>query len=410
MTVGPLEGLRVIDMTMYVSGPMCTQMLAELGAEVIKVERPPHGDIYRLQGPDFINDQSVSFLAMNRGKKSIVVDLKTTEGLDIVHGLLRSADVFVHNFKPGTAERLSLGRDHVAAISPRVVWAALSGYGNAGPRGADGGYDLIIQGELGLMEATGYPDRPPAKAGYAVVDITSGTVLAIGVLAALRERDKTGIAPPVESSLYEVATTMGTILAERYLATGELPERNGSASSLFAPYQAYRTADGYVTVGATGPPGAFDLFCEAIGAAELIDRKEYADNAGRVANQDQLRVEIEAHTAQRPTAHWVKTFTELGMPAGPIRSIGEGLDSAQTKALGLVVDLEHTALGSYRSLRNPIRLAPPRRQVRGAPLLGEHTLELLGNLGHSDDEITALTESGVVATTSSHESGAGTDR
>lgn len=398
MKDGPLTGVRVVDMTMYVSGPMCTQILAELGAEVIKVERPPSGDIYRLQGPDFIGDQSVSFLAMNKGKKSIVLDLKSDGGREVMHDLLRSADVFTHNFKPGTAERLGLGREDVAAISPRVVWAALSGYGNAGPRGGDGGYDLVMQGELGLMEATGYPDRPPAKAGYAVVDINSGAILAIAVLAALRERDREGVAPAVESSLYEIAASMGAILAERYLATGAEPQRMGSASSLFAPYEAYRSADGYVTVGATGPPGAFDVFCEAIGAPELAQRPEYRDNAGRVANQEQLRAEVEGFTTRHPTDHWVEVFTRLGMPSGPIRTIGEGLESEQTKALGIVVDAEHPTLGTYRTLRNPIRFDPPRTRVRGAPLLGEHTIEILRGLGRSDTEIDALIEDGVVTT------------
>lgn len=396
MTDGPLAGVRIVDMTMYVSGPMCTQLLAELGAEVIKVERPPTGDIYRLQGPDFIGDQSISFLAMNKGKKSMVLDLKVDAGREIMHDLLRSADVFVHNFKPGTAERLGLGKEDASAISPRVVWATLSGYGGVGPRGSDGGYDLVMQGEFGLMAATGYADRPPAKAGYAVVDINSGAILAIGILAALHERDRSGTAPAVESSLYEIAASMGLILAERYLATGKNPERMGSASSLFSPYEAYRTADGYVTVGATGPPGAFDIFCDAIGVPELADREEYRDNAGRVAHQDQLRAEVEERTTQHSTDHWVAVFTDLGMPAGPIRSIGEGLESEQTRSLGIVIDAEHPTLGSYRTVRNPIRLDPPQPRVSGAPLLGEHTRDLLLDLGRSSTEIDDLVARDVV--------------
>jgi crotonobetainyl-CoA:carnitine CoA-transferase CaiB-like acyl-CoA transferase len=397
MGEGPLAGVRIVDMTMYVSGPLCTQLLAGLGAEVIKVERPPHGDVYRLQGPDFIEGHSISFLAMNKGKKSIVLDLKQPEGRDVMDDLLQSADVFVHNFKPGTAERLGLGKDDIRAISPRIVWAALSGYGGVGPRGTDGGYDLVMQGELGLMAATGYPDRPPAKAGFAVVDIHSAAILALGITAALHERDRTGVAPPVETSLYEIATSMGAILAERYLATGKKPSRRGSASSLFSPYEAYQTADGYVTVGATGPPGAFIQFCEAIGAPELAERPEYIDNAGRVAHQDALREEVEERTRARPTEHWVAIFTELGMPAGPILDIGEGLEAEQTEALGLIVDAEHTSLGSYRTVRHPLRFGSTTAGSRGAPLLGEHTEEILAEMDRTEAEIADLAERGVVA-------------
>lgn len=396
MTDGPLAGIRVVDMTMYVSGPMCTQLLADLGAEVIKVERPPHGDVYRLQGPDFIEDQSISFLAMNKGKKSVVLDLKPAEGRQLMNRLVATADVFVQNFKPGTAERLGLGKDDIRAISPRIVWASLSGYGGVGPRGDHGGYDLVMQGELGLMAATGYPDRPPAKAGYAVVDIHSAAILALGITAALHERDRTGVAPSVESSLYEIANSMGAILAERYLATGKKPTRYGSASSLFSPYEAYQTADGYVTVGATGPPGVFTQFCEAIGAPELAERPEYQDNAGRVTNQDALREEVEERTRTRPTEYWVEVFTELGMPAGAIRDIGEALESEQTGALGLVVDAEHTSLGSYQTIRQPLRIDDVATPPRGAPLLGEHTREILGGLGIEGAEIDRMAESGLI--------------
>jgi crotonobetainyl-CoA:carnitine CoA-transferase CaiB-like acyl-CoA transferase len=396
MSNGPLSGIRVIDMTMYVSGPMCTQLLAGLGAEVVKVERPPHGDVYRLQGPDYVEGHSISFLAMNKGKKSIVVDLKEPAGRKIIRDLIQSADVFVHNFRPGTAERLGLGKEDVQRISPRTVWAALSGYGGVGPRGTDGGYDIVLQGELGLMASTGYADRPPAKAGYAVVDINAGAILALGITAALHERDRTGIAPAVESSLYEIAASMGTILAERYLATGKVPTRMGSASSLFSPYEAYETADGYVTVGATGPPGAFNKFCRAIGAPELATRPEYTDNSGRVAHQDKLRREVEERTTTMPTDHWVQVFTESGMPAGAIRDIGQGLEADQTAALGLVVDAAHTTLGSYRTLRQPLRVEPGPISTRGAPLLGEHTREILFELGRTEGEFDQLLAHGVV--------------
>ncbi|MDH3462578.1 MAG: CoA transferase [Acidimicrobiia bacterium] len=398
MSGGPLAGVRIVDMTMYVSGPLCTQLLAGLGAEVIKVERPPHGDVYRLQGPDFIADQSISFLSMNKGKKSIVLDLKHPEAREVMEDLLRTADVFVHNFKPGTAERLGLGKDDIRAISPRIIWTALSGYGGLGPRGNDGGYDLVMQGELGLMAATGFPDRPPAKAGFAVVDIHSAALLALGVVAALHERDRTGVASTVESSLYEVATSMGAILAERYLATGKVPSRRGAASSLFSPYEAYQTADGYVTVGATGPPGVFRQFCEAIGTPELADSPDYVDNAGRVANQDALRKEVERQTRTRPTDHWVAVFTELGMPSGAIRDIGEALEAEQTNALDLIVDAPHSALGSYRTIRHPLRVGSDMPGPQGAPLLGEHTRELLQELGRSHTVIDDLAKRSVIIT------------
>lgn len=389
-TNGPLAGFRVLDMTMYVAGPLCTSILADMGADVIKLERPPTGDVYRRQGPDFVDGESISFLALNKGKRSIVLDVKHPKGRSVLDDLLRTSDAFVHNFKPTTVERLRLGKDDVAAISPQTIWAGVSGYGGLGPKGQEGGYDLMMQGECGLMEVTGYADRAPAKAGFAVVDITAGTNLALGITASLLERERTGEVRAIETSLYEISISMGTILAERYLATGKIPQRSGSASSLFAPYQAYATSDGYVTVEGTGPPGAWSRFCAAIEAAELEERDEFRDNASRVHHRDLLRDEVEARTSRRPTDYWIERFRERGLPCGPIQTIGQALESRQTRALDLVIEAEHPTLDRYRTVRTPVRRGPVRTVVQGAPLLGEHTGEVLEELGYGAAEIKAL--------------------
>jgi crotonobetainyl-CoA:carnitine CoA-transferase CaiB-like acyl-CoA transferase len=393
---GPLAGVRVLDMTMYVAGPLCTQLLAELGAEVLKVERPPDGDVYRRQGPDFVDGESISFLALNRGKKSVVVNVKAPEGHRIVEHLMKSSDAFVHNFRPGTVERLGLGREEVARMSPSTVWATVSGYGGAGPKATEGGYDLMMQGLSGLMAATGYPDRPPAKAGFAVVDITAGFSLALGIVASLHERDRTGVARACESSLYETSISMGTILAERYLATGKVPERSGSASALFAPYQAFRTSDGYVTVEGTGPRDAWSRFCDAIEAPGLEAAEAFQDNASRVRNRDALEAEVERRTAAEPTEHWIERFRNRGLPCGSIQTIGDALENEQTRALGMIVDAEHSRLGAYRIVRNPLRMGPAVTTVRGAPVLGEHTEEVLLELGYDRDSVARLAEGGLV--------------
>lgn len=394
---GPLAGLRIVDMTQYVAGPLCTQLLADLGAEVVKIERPPGGDVYRRQGPEFLAGESITFLALNKGKKSLVVDAKHPEGRALIERLVAGSDAFVHNFRPGTAERLGLGRDDVARLSKRVVWAALSGYGGAGPRADDGGYDLIMQGESGLMAATGHPGGAPAKAGMAVIDINAGVALALGITAALLERERTGVARPCESSLYETSISMGTILAERYLANGIVPQRMGSASPLFAPYQAYQTSDGYFTVEGTGPPRAWQRFCDALEVPELADRPEFADNPARVRNRELLQEEVERRTSTQPTEYWLARLRAQDLPCGSIRHIGEALESEQTRALGMVVEADHPVVGSYRTVRGPLRHGPAPTAVRGAPVLGEHTAEVLGALGVDQREVARLTAAGIVA-------------
>lgn len=396
-TPGPLTGLRVVDMTQYVAGPLCTQLLADLGAEVVKIERPPGGDVYRRQGPEFLAGESITFLALNKGKRSVVIDVKHPDGHALVERLLAASDAFVHNFRPGTAERLGLGRDDVARISDRVVWATVSGYGGAGPRANDGGYDLIMQGESGLMAATGHPGAPPAKAGMAVIDINAGVSLALGITAALLERERTGVARPCESSLYETSISMGTILAERYLANGIVPQRMGSASPLFAPYQAYATGDGYFTVEGTGPVDAWERFCDALELPELVGRPEFTDNPARVRNRELLREEVERRTLTQPTEYWLQRLRARDLPCGSIRDIGEALESEQTRALDMVVEAEHPTIGAYRTVRGPLRMGPRHPTVRGAPVLGEHTAEVLGDLGIDEGELVRLADAGVIA-------------
>jgi crotonobetainyl-CoA:carnitine CoA-transferase CaiB-like acyl-CoA transferase len=392
----PLAGIRVFDLTQYVSGPWATMMLGRLGAEVIKIERPDGGDVYRRQGPDFLGEESISFLALNQNKKSVCINLAEPEGRAIGQRLLRTCDVIVQNLRPGSAERLGFGRDEVRRLAPEVIWAALSGYGGTGPKGNDGGYDLIIQGEVGLMEMTGHPDRPPAKAGVAIVDVMSGNNLVLGILAALLGGIRHGNNPPVQTSLFETGISLTTIHAERFLNLGRVPRRSGSASPLFAPYEAYRSSDGYVTVEGTGPAGAWQRFCDALGLSDLADDPRFADNASRIRNLDALRSAAEERTTGETTSHWEKAFRSRGLPCGQILNLGDALEGPQTEALQMVVDAPHTALGTYRTLRGPVRYGDADAPVVGAPLLGQHTREVLTALDVTDADLERLQAADVI--------------
>lgn len=392
----PLDGIRILDLTQYVSGPFATMILADLGAEVIKVERPDGGDVYRRQGPEFLDAESVSFLALNRNKKSVSIDLSTPEGQSLGQRLLSTCDVVVQNLRPGTAQRLGLGRDEVHRIAPDTIWASLSGYGEVGPKGNDGGYDLMVQGETGLMEMTGHADRPPAKAGVAVIDVAAGTNLALGILAALLDRARNGRTASVETSLYETGMAMTVIQAERYLNLGHVAARAGSASSLFAPYEAYLTADGYVTVEGTGPLDAWSRFCEALGVTGLVVDPRFVDNASRLRNVDALREIVEERTFRESTQFWEKAFRDHGLPCGPILGLGAALDSDQTEALNIVIDVPHDTLGSYRSVRGALRYDTRALPSRGAPTLGQHTGEVLRTLDVSADDLRLLDNAGVI--------------
>jgi len=374
-----LEGIRVIDLTSHLSGPYCSMLLADQGADVIKVERPEEGDDARRM-PPFVNGQSSPFMLWNRNKRSIALDLKSERDRALCRDLARGADVFLENFKPGTAARLGLGYPELSALNPRLVYASISGYGQTGPYSERPGFDLMMQAMSGIMSVTGPEDGPPHRLPLAICDIGAGMFAAIGILAALEARHRTGRGQQVDTSLHEAGVAFGLYEAAHVFATGERPARLGQAHRGGAPYQVFRTADGWVTIGPNTQP-LWRKFCAAIERPELIEDARFKDNPSRVANRPALVALLEEVLVRRGTAHWVELLNGAGIPVGPVMTYDEVFEDPQVKARQMVTEIEHSAAGPMRTLGIPIKLsATPGRLRRPAPLLGEHNEEILAEL------------------------------
>jgi formyl-CoA transferase len=392
--VKPLQGLRVIDLTQAMAAPFCTMNLADMGADVIKVE-PPAGEDMR-RGSTQKNGHSATFMTMNRGKRGLVVDLKRPEGVEIVHRLAKTADVFVQNYRPGAARRLGVAYEDLAPLNPRLVYCAISGFGATGPYAPRGGYDLIAQGMSGVLSVTGDEDGPPAKAGVPVSDLAAGLFGAYGILCALEYRERTGEGQFVDTSLLEAAMALTVWESTEHWATGRTPKPLGSAHRLAAPYQALRASDGYFTVGANTDK-LFGALCDAIGRPELAQDPRFGDRAARLAQRAALVAEIEKATAGETRAHWLTRLDAAGVPSGPINSYPEALADPHTLARNMVVDLVHPGAGPVKALGVPVKLSDtPGAVDRPAPLLGQHTAEILTELGYSDEEQRRLRASGVI--------------
>ncbi|MGZ4229718.1 MAG: CaiB/BaiF CoA transferase family protein, partial [Solirubrobacteraceae bacterium] len=329
----PLEGVRILDLTQYVSGPYCTQVLADLGATVLKVERPGGGDVYRSQGPVFIGGESVSFLSLNRGKRSVVLNIREQSDRDRVRSLAGEADVLVENYKPGTLARYGLDYEALSAEHPALVYCSISGFGQQGPLAAEGAYDLSIQALSGILSLTGYPDEPPAKVPVAALDFGSALYGVIGILAALRQREQTDRGQWVQTSLLETALAWLSMHIGSLLAGGDEPGRQGTRSPFFAPYEAYVTADGHLVVVGTGGDGGWPAFCRALHRPALIDDPRFSTNSDRVANAETLREVVEDVMSRQPTAYWIERMRAQGVPFAPVQSVAEVLASAQVQAL-----------------------------------------------------------------------------
>ena len=394
---GPLTGIRVLDVTQYVSGPFCSMLLGDMGAEVIKVEMPGRGDVYRIQGPNFIGGEATSFLGVNRNKKSLTVNLKHAEGQAIAERLVAEVDVFLENFKPGTAQRLRLGYNDLRLINPRLIYASISGYGQTGCDRERGGYDLMSQGRGGLMSVTGMADGPPVKTGVPVLDMGAAMYTAYGILAAYIARERTGQGQWVDVSLLDTAVSWFTIMAMEYQATGQVPGRMGSASPLFAPYQAFKAQDGYISVIGTGGKDHWERFCRALDHEEWIDDPRFADNAGRITHLDELTARIEAVLAKEPVAEWLKRLTEAGLACDPIQTLDQVLADPQVKDRKMVVSVEHSTAGRLEMVGVPIKLSETPGDIRmPPPTKGQHTDEILSGLGLSRGEIIHLRAEGVI--------------
>ena len=390
----PLDGLRVIDLTQAMAAPYCTMNLADMGADVIKVE-PPGGEETR-RGSVQKNGHSGSFNAINRNKRSLTVDLKKPEGVEIIHRLARTADVFVQNYRPGAARRLGVAYEDLHALNPRLIYCSISGFGSTGPYASRGGYDLIAQGMSGIISVTGEEDGSPAKAGVPLSDLAAGLFGAYGILCALEYRERTGEGQFVDTSLLEAAMALTVWESTEYWTTGRTPKALGSAHRLAAPYQALRASDGWFTVGANNDK-LFDGFCRAIGRPDLPADPRFSARDRRLDNRRALAAEIETTTVKEPRAHWLARLEAEGVPSGPINTYPEALADPHTLARDMVIDLVHPGAGPIKNLGVPVKLSDtPGAVDRPAPLLGEHNDAILAELGYDERERQALRAAGII--------------
>lgn len=397
-----LDGLRVLDLTQFLSGSYCSMLLGDLGAEVIKIERPKGGEVYRTYGPRFINGESTSFLGLNRNKKSLALDLKAPEALEIMRELVRNSDILVENFKPGAMARMGLDYQSLRADNPRLIYASVSGFGQTGPYSERGGFDLILQGMSGLMSVTGDADRPPAKVGIPITDIGAGMLALIGVLSALIVRQKTGEGQMVDASLLEAGLAFNFLTAMNFLADGTKARRMGSSSPQNAPYQAFKTSDGYITVG-TGNDTIWTRFCKELDITALLDDPRFKDNAARVSNHRDLEAIIAPVLEAKTTREALKLMERAGVPAGPIYDIEQALADEHVLSRGVIEEYVHPTAGPVKNISFPLKLSAVDTRLRlPPPLLGEHTVQILKELGHEEPAIQALEQRGIIGCGGAH--------
>ncbi|HKN97959.1 MAG TPA: CoA transferase [Pseudonocardiaceae bacterium] len=393
---GTLGGLRVLDLSRILSGPFCTMVLSDLGADVIKVENTQDGDDTRAWGPPFQGDDAAYFLSVNRNKRGISVDLKDPECQELVARLAATADVVVENFRPGTAARLGLGYEQVREDNPAVVYASISGYGQTGPYSPEPGYDAIAQALSGVMSVTGEADGPPVRFGVSGADLAAGMWAAIGILAALQERQRTGRGQWVDVSLLDGQIAWLAYVAGGYFATGEVPARYGSAHPTIVPYQAFPTSDGHIMV-AAGNDTLWRRFAAAIGIGDLAQDPRFATNPDRVRNRDELLPLIERILVTRTGQEWSEILSEAKVPAGRINTVDQALAHPQVVAREMVTDMVHETAGKLQTVASPLKLSASAPQVRTPPpRLGEHTDEVFSALGVDERRLAEMHERGSV--------------
>jgi len=393
----PLEGIKVLDLSRVLAGPYCTMMLGDLGADVIKVERPGEGDETREWGPPDAAGESAYYLCVNRNKRGITVDLKAPEGREIIKKLAARSDIIIENYKVGTLARLGLGYEDIKKINPGIIYCSITGFGQYGPYKDRPGYDFIIQGMGGIMSITGDPDGPPMKVGVAIVDITAGLFACSSILAALYYREKTGLGQYIDISLLDSVVAWLANVGSNYLISGELPKRYGNAHPNIVPYEPFQAKDGVWIALGVGNDRQWRDFCRLAGLEHLADDPRFAINPQRVIHRKELIPIIAEKMKERTSDEWLEELDKLKIPCGPINTLDRVFSDPQVQARGMVVEVPHPKAGKVKFVASPMKFSlTPCIVERHPPLLGEHTEEVLKELGYSDDEIRSLREKGVI--------------
>ena len=394
---GPLEGIRVVDLTRILAGPYCTMMLGDMGAEIIKIENPDGGDDTRGWGPPFLNGVSTYFISINRNKKSLTLNLKDERGKELLRDLIREGDVVVENFRPGALEKLGFSWEEIHRINPAVIFASLSGFGQTGPRKSEPGFDVVIQGEGGIMSITGEPDGPPSKFGASIADITAGMLAAQGILLSLYHREKTGVGQMVDVGMLDGQVALLTYHANNYFGTGKLPPRRGNKHPSITPYEMYACKDGYFNLG-VGNDSLWRRFCDAMGLGDIKEDPRFAVNKDRVDNRLELQEILDAFFAGKTVGETLDTLRGAGIPCGPINNLAQALSDPQVLAREMVVDVDVPVAGPTKVTGVPIKLSETPGAVRTPPpVLGQHTDEVLESvLGMDEAQRSVLREEGVV--------------
>ena len=392
----PLEGFKVLDLTRFLSGPYCTMVLADMGADVTKIEPFPSGDDSRRTGPK-ISGESYPFTVPNRNKKSLAVDLKNERGLDIFLKLAAKADLIIENFRPGVTSRLGIDYDTISATNPGIIYCSITGFGQTGPYQNRAGFDIIAQGVTGFMRMTGHPNTPPAKVGIAINDIAAGATAIYSILAAQLHRQRGGEGQYIDISLVDAGLAWTIWEAGAFFGSGEIPEPSGTRHRRTTPYQAYKTSDGYVTIGANNERLWSRLCEDVLEQPQWLQDPRYSSLPARMEHIDDLERGIEAIVSQNTTQHWVEKLDQAGVPGGPVLRYDETLANEQVQARDMVVELEHPLIGPVKTLGIPAKMSKTPFSVRTpAPWLGQHTTETLQELGFTDRDIHELYESSVV--------------
>lgn len=389
---GPLAGMRVIELAHIMAGPVCGMMLADMGADVIKVEKPT-GDDSRRFVPPKVGDEAAAYMMMNRNKRGIALNLKDPGAVDVLRRLLADADVVIENYRKGTMEKLGLSYEELAEANPRLIYCEISGFGRTGPYADRGGFDLIAQGMSGLMSITGEgPGRPPVKVAAPISDINAGILAAMGVSAAYANAQTTGLGQKVDTSLFEAAIVQTYWQSAIAFATGNRPEPLGSAHPLNAPYQSFQTSDGWINVGAANQ-GNWLRYLEVIGAPELNDDPRFSSNAARMENLDALVEILNGYMAQDTTENWLARMERASLPAGPVNDILQMHEDPQALARDMILEVDHSTAGKVKTLGHPVKFSrTPAKVAMAAPVLGQHTRAVLEEAGYNAGQIDALIE------------------